>query len=230
MITVQGHLRSWPCPNLQIVTSHFCFRPEVSYVTRARAGWRNCAERPWCGVENEAFFTCWQSAPCQSTQLWISLHWRLADRPILGTNALPSLSPVSTFHIRYYTNAEPLLPAVSSNYPLTASFFFFLFYPHSTKCGSRLVTAGQKKSESASCLSFLSWHSDILSMQEEVTGREEGEEGREVVEAEGLYKHDEQIRDLSIKQAVTTRCLANWIVPGSPERAQTILSLALLNY
>lgn len=46
-------------------------------------------------------------------------------------------------------------------------------------------------------------------MQEEVTGREEGEEGREVVEAEGLYKHDEQIRDLSIKQAVTTRCLAN---------------------
>lgn len=39
--------------------------------------------------------------------------------------------------------------------------------------------------------------------------KREGEEDREAVGAEGLYKHDKQIRDLSIHQAVTTSCLAN---------------------
>lgn len=97
--------------------------------------------------------------------------------PILPANeccALPTLSPVSTFHIRYNTNAEPLhshsrhiLPAVSCSSPLTAGFTLF-FHPYSTKCGPRLGVTGQKS------LSRLvtSWHSKVLSMQEDLTGRE----------------------------------------------------------
>lgn len=45
-------------------------------------------------------------------------------------------------------------------------------------------------------------------MQEDLTERGEEKDG-EVVGADGLYKHDEQIKDLSINQAVTTRCLDN---------------------
>lgn len=55
---------------------------------------------------------------------------------------------------------------------------------------------GTEKSESASYLSFLG----TVNV---------GKTDRELVGAEGLHKHDEQIRDLSINQAVTTCSLAN---------------------
>lgn len=180
------------------------------------------------------FFTCWQLAPCQSTQLWISLHWRLADRPILGTNALPfphcRLSAPFTYNIIQMQGLSipiTFLPVVSSNYPLTAGFFFF-FTPtaQNVACGS----SQQDRKSLSRLVASAFFLGTLIYCQCRKKWQKERGRGREVVGAEGLYKHDEQIRDLSIKQAVTTRCLANWIVPGSPERAQTILSLALLNY
>lgn len=185
----------------------------------------------WCG--EQGFVTCWLSALCQSTHAWISPRWRLADRPILGTTALPyphcRLSAPFTYNIiQMQSLSIPItfLPTVSSNYPLTAVFVFFS--PHSTKCGPRLVTAGQKRSESASWLSFLGIQ--IYCQCRKTWQREVERKTERWLGLRGLYKHDEQIKDLSINQAVTTCCQDNWIVPGSPERTQTILSLALLNY
>lgn len=84
-------------------------------------------------------------------------------------------------------------PAVSSNYPLTAVFFFFVFfYPHSTKCGPQLVTAGQKTSESASCLGFLGTLIYCQCRKKWQRGGERRE--RWSRPRGGLHKHAEQIR------------------------------------
>lgn len=128
-----------------------------------------------------------------SSELARADGWLTWSDPGNECSALPSLSPVSTFHIQYYTNAEHspfpphFPPAVSCNYPLTAFFFPF---PHSTKCGPQHLTAGQKKSESACCLSFLSTLM-YCQCRKEVTVRERDGKTREVVGAEGLHKHDE---------------------------------------
>lgn len=184
----------------------------------------------------QCFFTCWQLVLCQSTRLQISLHWPI--HPGNECCALPILLPVSTFHIQYNTNAEPLHSHSHhishhcvSQLPLDSRFFLF-FLPPQHKMWPVARCNRTEKPESASYLSFLGTQTYCQcrkNWQQRET-QQEREKGRELVGAEGLHKHDEQIRDLSINQAVTTRSRANWIVPGSPERAQTILSSALLNY
>ena len=169
--------------------------------------------------------------PCQSTLLRISLRWRLADRPILGTSALPfphcrPSAPFTYNIIQMQSLCYPITsPRCLLQLTLDSSFWFFFFYPHSTKCGPQLVTAGQKTSESASCLGFLGTLIYCQCRKKWQRGRKTGE----VVEAEGGYTNmPNKYGDLSINQAVTTRRPSNWIVPGSRERAQTIFELGFI--
>lgn len=99
-------------------------------------------------------------------------------------------------------------PAVSSNYPLTAVFFSSVFfYPHSTKCGPQLVTAGQKTSESASCLGFLGTLIYCQCRKKWQRGRERRE--RWSRPRGGYTNMPNKYGDLSINQAVTTRRPSN---------------------
>lgn len=150
----------------------------------------------------------WLSVNQHSHELACADGWSV---PGNECSALPSLSPVSTFHIQYYTNAEPspfpphFPPAVSCNYPLTAFFFspqhkMWPAAPHS-----------RTEKVWVCLLPQLSWHPDVLSMQEIVTVRERDGKTDRWLELRG-YTNTTNIRDLSINQAVTTRCLSNWIV------------------
>lgn len=189
--------------------------------------------KSWLWCWEQGFFTCWQLASCQSTQLWISLCWRLADRPIQGTNALPfphcRLSAPFTYNIIQMQNLSipviipPLLSLPTT--PWQQVFFIYYFSPTAQNMARSSSHQDRKSLESAGCLSFLG---TLIQCNEEVTERER--ERRTERGGWGWRVTQTQISDLSINQAVTTRCLSNWIAPGSPERAQTILSLALLNY
>lgn len=99
--------------------------------------------------------------------------------------------------------------AVPCNSPLTAVFFFF-FIPPQAQNVSRSTSQQDRKSLSRLCCLSLSWHSDVLSMQEEVTGSERGVTGKaeRCSEPRG-YTNTANMRDLSINQAVTTRRPSN---------------------
>lgn len=115
------------------------FRPADSHVplvTCSRSAMLLCSK---------AFVWCWEQCfffSLADSRLSVNQHsselaradgWLTWSDPGNECSALPSLSPVSTFHIQYYTNAEHspfpphFPPAVSCNYPLTA--FFFSFSP-----------------------------------------------------------------------------------------------------
>lgn len=107
-------------------------------MTRVHTGRCCCAEKPRRGVDNKAFFfhLLTVGPPCQSTLLRISPRWRVGwpTHPGNERSALPTLSPVSTFHIQYYTNAEPLHshhispPRCLLQLPLDSSFFCLRFF------------------------------------------------------------------------------------------------------
>lgn len=89
-----------------------------------------------CGVENDALSLAdsWPSVNQHGSGLACADGFLTWSDPGNGRSALPSLWPVSTFHIQYYTNADPLPshhtfhPRCLLQLPLDSSFFFF-FYP-----------------------------------------------------------------------------------------------------
>lgn len=118
-------------------------------------------------VWERGLFTCWRLAPCHSTQLWISLRWRLAEliwswELMLCPSLIVDCQQPFIYNI---TQIQSVSLHISPCYPLTAVFFNFLS-PHGTKYVAWSTL--RKKSESACCLIFF-WHS---SMWEEVTERE----------------------------------------------------------
>ena len=142
-------------------------------------------------------------------------------------SAIPTLSPVSTFHIQYYTNAEPLhshhiSPRCLFQLPLDSRFSFFLPPQHKMRPTTR--HSGTEKV-------WLGFLCALIYCQCRANWQKErGRERRRSSWGWGVIQYNQQIKDPSINQAVTTRCLVNWIVPGSPERVQTLLSfIELLN-
>lgn len=114
------------------------FRPADSHVplvTCSRSAMLLCSKAfVWCGEQCFFFFTCWQSALCQSTQLWISPRWRLADLvwswermlcPSL-TVACQHLSHTILYKCRALSLPTTFPPRCLLQLPLD-SIFFFLF-------------------------------------------------------------------------------------------------------
>lgn len=130
----------------------------------------------------------WLSVNQHSHELACADGWSV---PGNECSALPSLSPVSTFHIQCYTNAEPspfpphFPPAVSCNYPLTAFFFF-----PTAQNVARSTSQQDRKSLSLLVASaFLAPWCTVNAGNSD--SKREGRKDRQVVGAEGLHKHDE---------------------------------------
>lgn len=92
-------------------------------------------------VWERGLFTCWL-APCHSTQLWISLHWRLAEliwswELMLCPSLIVDCQQPFIYNI---TQIQNVSLHISPCYPLTAVFFFNFLSPHSTKCGLERLT------------------------------------------------------------------------------------------
>lgn len=137
-----------------------------------------------CCGEQSFFFTCWQLTLCQSPQLWISQRWRLADQPILGNEycALLTLSPVSTFHIQYYTNAEHLHSHHISSCCLLQLPPWQHFFPLSTPIAEKVAPgSSQQDRKSLSRLFASAFFALEYTVNAERTDRKKGEKDRGVV-------------------------------------------------
>lgn len=150
--------------------------------------------KSWLWCWEQGFFTCWQLASCQSTQLWISLCWRLADRPIQGTNALPfphcRLSAPFTYNIIQMQNLSiPVIipPRCLFQLPLDSRFFLFIILAPQHK-----IWPAARHTRTEKVLSRLV-ASAFLALSYNATKKwqkERGKDGqREAVGAEGLRKH-----------------------------------------
>ena len=159
-------------------------------MTRVHTGRCCCAEKPRRGVDNKAFFHLLTVGPPHVSQHCSGLahadgwltdpSWERAICPS-HTVARQHLSHTILYKCRASPFPSHSPPRCLLQLPLDSSFFFLFFYPHSTKCGPQLVTAGQEKSESASCLSFLG---TLIYCQCRKKWQRERKTG-EVVEAEG---------------------------------------------